>query len=65
MLPYFLLIRQISIRQTMENTFITWQNFVDGFGKEMVSAEDVYNNMVKHALKDLSLAQFEFYSTDF
>lgn len=49
----------------MENTFITWQNFVDGFGKEMVSAEDVYNNMVKHALKDLSLAQFEFYSTDF
>lgn len=56
-----LFISQISLGQTMKNTFITWQNFVDGFGKEMVSAEDVYNNMVKHGLKDLALAQFDYH----
>jgi hypothetical protein len=35
----------------MENIFITWDNFVDGFGREMVSAEDVFNNMVKSGAK--------------
>jgi hypothetical protein len=28
-----------------------WDNFVDGFGREMVSAEDVFNNMVKSGAK--------------
>ena len=36
----------------MENKFYTWDNFVDNFGKEMVSAEDVHNNMVKSGLKE-------------
>ena len=45
----------------MENTFITWQNFVDGFGKEMVSAEDVYNNMINHGLTNNSLAHFDYH----
>jgi len=35
----------------MENKFITWDNFVEGFGREMVSAEDVFNNMVKSGAK--------------
>ena len=45
----------------MENTFITWQDFVDGFGKEMVSAEDVYNHMLNHGLINNSLAQFDYH----
>jgi len=44
----------------MENIFITWDNFVDGFGKEMVSAEDVYNNMVKNGLKENCLTKMDF-----
>jgi len=45
----------------MENTFITWQDFVDGFGKEMVSADDVYNNMLNHGLVDNSMAKFDYH----
>lgn len=44
----------------MENKFITWDNFVDGFGREMVSAEDVFNNMVKSGLKDNTLTKMDF-----
>ncbi|MDT3738413.1 MAG: hypothetical protein RO257_02800 [Candidatus Kapabacteria bacterium] len=44
----------------MENKFITWDNFVDNFGKEMVSAEDVHNNMVKSGLKDNCLTKMDF-----
>jgi len=44
----------------MENKYITWDNFVDGFGKEMVSAEDVFNNMVKNGLKDNTLTKMDF-----
>jgi tetratricopeptide (TPR) repeat protein len=44
----------------MENKFITWDNFVNGFGKEMVSAEDVFNNMVKSGLKDNCLTKMDF-----
>jgi len=44
----------------MENKFITWDNFVDNFGKEMVSAEDVYIRMVKSGLKDYTLTNMDF-----
>ena len=45
----------------MNNTFYTWDNFVENFGKEMVSAEDVYNQMVKSGLTDYSLSNFDFH----
>ncbi len=44
----------------MENKFITWDNFVDGFGREMVSAEDVFKNMVKSGLKYNTLTKMDF-----
>lgn len=47
-------------QKKMENKFITWENFVDGFGKEMVSAEDVFKNMVKSGLKDHCLTKMDF-----
>jgi len=47
-------------QKKMENKYITWDNFVDGFGKEMVSAEDVFNNMVKNGLKDNTLTKMDF-----
>jgi len=47
-------------QKKMENKFITWDDFVDGFGKEMVSAEDVFNNMVKNGLKDNCLTKMDF-----
>ncbi|MBF9255691.1 hypothetical protein I2I11_20505 [Pontibacter sp. 172403-2] len=57
----FLLITLTACGQNkMENTFITWDNFVEGFGKEMVSAEDVYNNMAKSGLKDNFLTKMDF-----
>jgi tetratricopeptide (TPR) repeat protein len=47
-------------QKKMEQKFFTWDNFVDGFGKEMVSAEDVFNNMVKSGLKDNCLTKMDF-----
>lgn len=47
-------------QKKMENRFITWDNFVNNFGKEMVSAEDVHNNMVKSGLKDNCLTKMDF-----
>lgn len=47
-------------QKKMEQKFFTWENFVDGFGKEMVSAEDVFNNMVKSGLKDNCLTKMDF-----
>ena len=47
-------------QKKMENKFFTWDNFVDNFGKEMVSAEDVHNNMVKSGLKDNFLTKMDF-----
>jgi len=44
----------------MENTYFTWDDFVKDFGKEMVSAEDVYTNMVKSGLKDNALIPLDF-----
>lgn len=47
-------------QKKMENKFITWNNFVEGFGKEMVSAENVFNNMVKNGLKNNTLTKMDF-----
>mgnify|MGYP000850968032 CR=1 FL=1 len=44
----------------MENKFITWDDFVKGFGKEMVSAEDVFKNMSDSGLKDNCLTKMDF-----
>ncbi|WP_437918733.1 tetratricopeptide repeat protein [Sphingobacterium sp. LRF_L2] len=43
-----------------ENKFITWDDFVDGFGKEMVSAEDVFNNMAENGLKENTMTKMDF-----
>ncbi|MEO7489603.1 MAG: hypothetical protein ABIU77_20975 [Ferruginibacter sp.] len=47
-------------QKKMKNKYITWDNFVKGFGKEMVSAEDVFNSMVKNGLKDNTLTKMDF-----
>ncbi|MGJ1314473.1 hypothetical protein [Sphingobacterium multivorum] len=44
----------------MEQTFFTWDNFVGGFAKEMISVEDVFNSMVKSGLKDNCLTKMDF-----
>ena len=44
----------------MENKYFTWSDFKENFGKEMVSAEDVFNSMVKSGLKDNCLTAFDF-----
>jgi tetratricopeptide (TPR) repeat protein len=48
----------------MENKFFNWDNFVDNFGKEMVSAEDVHKNMTKSGQADncLTIMDFTFIS---
>lgn len=44
----------------MDNTYITWEDFTEGFGREMVLAEDVFHNMVKDGLKDNTLTKMDF-----
>lgn len=43
-----------------EHKFFTWKNFVDGFGKEIVLAEDVFDRMAKDGLKENSLTKMDF-----
>ncbi|AWW00925.1 hypothetical protein DJ013_14655 [Arcticibacterium luteifluviistationis] len=45
----------------MGNTYFTWEAFANNFGKEMVSAEDVYSQMVKSGLMINSLGNFDFH----
>ena len=45
----------------MENKYYTWDDFANNFGKEMVSAEDVYNNMKKSGLIDFSMIVFDYH----
>lgn len=47
-------------QKKMDNKYITWDDFVDGFGKEMVSAEDVFNNMAKNGLKNNTMTKMDF-----
>lgn len=44
-----------------KDKFITWEQFTQNFGKEMVSAQDVFNNMQKSGVSDFSLAKFDFH----
>ena len=45
----------------MNSTFYSWDDFVANYGKEMRLAEDVYNSMKKHGLKDFTYAKFDFH----
>jgi len=47
--------------ETMVNKYYTWDDFVKNFGKEMVSAEDVYNSMKKNGLVDFSNIVFDYH----
>jgi tetratricopeptide (TPR) repeat protein len=40
--------------------YFSWEEFSKNFGKEMVSAEDVFNSMVKSGLKDNCLIKMDF-----
>lgn len=40
--------------------YFSWEEFSENFGKEMVSAEDVFNSMVKSGLKDNCLTKMDF-----
>ena len=45
----------------MQNTFYTWEDFAEDFGKEMVSAESLYQSMKKNGLKDYTLSKFDYH----
>ena len=45
----------------MKNSFFRWDDFVDDFGGQMVSAEDVFINMTKGGLKENTLLKFDFH----
>ena len=51
----------IVMGEKMENSYFTWDAFVENFGREMVSAEDVFNNMTKGGLKNNSILKFDFH----
>jgi len=44
----------------MENKFFTLQRFADGFGKEMVSATQVYERRKESGMKDYAFATYDF-----
>ena len=44
-----------------EDKFITWEQFTQNFGKEMVSAQDVFNKLQKSGVSDFSLTKFDFH----
>lgn len=46
-------------KKTNERYF-RWEEFTKNFGKEMVSSEDVFNNMSKSGLKDNCLTKMDF-----
>lgn len=50
----------LSAGNQMNNTYITWDDFVKNFGKEMVSAESVFENIRKHDSLEFSLRTFDF-----
>mgnify|MGYP003575184644 CR=1 FL=1 len=47
-------------QQITANTYFTWEDFVDGFGREMVMAEDVFKNMAKNGLKNNTMTKMDF-----
>ena len=47
-------------QKKIEQKFFTWEDFVAGYGKEMVAAEDVFSNMVKSGVEDNCLTKMDF-----
>jgi len=47
-------------KDTMKDRFFTWKQFADGFGKEMVSASEVYERRKKDGIKDYAFATYDF-----
>lgn len=47
-------------QKKMEKRFITWDDFIANFGKEMVSADEVHSRMVNSGLKDNCLTKMDF-----
>ena len=45
----------------MEKPFYSWGDFASNFGKEMISAEDVYNSMKDNGLKDFTYSKFDYH----
>jgi len=50
----------VTAQNKMDNIYFTWNDFTENFGKEMVSAEDVYASMVKNGLKENALIVMDF-----
>lgn len=46
-----------------KNTYFTWDNFLDRFDKEVITAEEIYKRMVAAGLQENSLAKIEFTCT--
>jgi tetratricopeptide (TPR) repeat protein len=44
----------------MDNQFFTWDDFVEGFGREMRIADEIYQRMVEGGLKAGCLSNFDF-----
>lgn len=44
----------------MNKSFYAW-NFASDFGKEMVSAEEVYNSMKANGLQDFTYSKFDYH----
>ena len=44
----------------MDDRFFTWQQFSEGFGKEMVSAAQVYERRKMDGIKDYAFATYDF-----
>ena len=45
----------------MDKPFYSWEDFASNFGKEMVSAEDVYNSMKANGLQDFTYSKFDYH----
>lgn len=45
----------------MEKPFYSWEDFTSNFGKEMVSAEEVYKSMKNNGLKDFTYSKFDYH----
>jgi tetratricopeptide (TPR) repeat protein len=54
-----LLSSTILLGKQMENTYYTWDDFVENFGGQMESADRVFENMTDAGLKPQSLLQFD------
>ncbi|GAA0189263.1 hypothetical protein GCM10009122_49230 [Fulvivirga kasyanovii] len=45
----------------MDKPFYSWEDFTSNFGKEMISADDVYATMKKSGLKDFTYSKFDYH----